>query len=74
MLVIRSGFIPRVLGAILMLAGIGYLALSFTALIVPRYEALVARWVLPLQMGELPMMIWLLVWGAREQRAVVPAG
>jgi hypothetical protein len=69
MLAIRSGFVPRALGALLLMAGIAYLATSFTALIVPRYESLIAQSALPFKMGELPMVVWLLVWGAREPTA-----
>jgi hypothetical protein len=66
MLAIRSGFVPWAVGALLLVAGIAYLATSFTALVVPRYESLVAPRALPFKMGELPMVVWLLVWGARE--------
>jgi hypothetical protein len=69
MLAIRSGFIPRLLGVLLVVTGAAYLASSFAALVAPQYEPLVTRWTLPLKMGELPMMVWLLVWGAREQAA-----
>ena len=41
MLVIRSGFIPRVFGVLLMIAGVGYLASSFATLVLPRYAPLV---------------------------------
>lgn len=64
-LAIRSGFVPWPLGALLLVAGIAYLATSFTALVVPRYESLIAQGALPFKMGELPMVVWLLVWGAR---------
>ena len=67
MLVIRSGFIPRVLGVLLILAGAAYLASSFATLVVPRIAAQVAKVTLPLQMGELPIVVWLLVWGARPR-------
>ncbi len=40
-LVIRSGFIPRVLGVLLMVAGFAYLASSFTSLLLPRYAHLI---------------------------------
>jgi hypothetical protein len=65
-LVVRSGFIPRALGVSLWIAGIAYVAHSLSALIVPRYEPVIAPWTLPLEMGELPIVIWLLGWGARE--------
>lgn len=64
-LVIRSGFIPRFLGVLLMIAGCGYLAHSFASLVLPRYEDLVSRVAMILQLGELPIVFWLLIWGAR---------
>ena len=71
-LVIRSGFIPRVLGILLLLAGAGYLASSFATLILPQHAPLVSQVVLPLQFGELPIIFWLLIWGATTSPADVP--
>jgi hypothetical protein len=68
-LVIRAGFVPRVLGVLLLAAGVAYLASSCTALLVPKYALAVAQWTLPFKMGELPMVVWLLVWGTRESSA-----
>ena len=64
LLVYRSGFIPRILGVLLMIACFAYLANSFTALVQPEYEAIVARWMNPLQLAEMVFMLWLLVRGA----------
>ncbi|MEA2603438.1 MAG: hypothetical protein QOF89_4430 [Acidobacteriota bacterium] len=69
MLVIRSGFIPRVLGFLLMIAGAAYLASSFATLILPRYAPLVSQIALPLEAAELPIIFWLLIWGARTRPA-----
>src|SRR5216684_7498084 len=41
MLVIRSGFIPRVLGVLLLIAGSAYVVTSFTSLLLPRYAHVV---------------------------------
>jgi hypothetical protein len=65
MLVIRSGFMPRWLGVLLLITGAAYLVSSTTALMAPRYEALALTWTMPFKMGELPMVVWLLVKGAR---------
>lgn len=67
LLVIRSGFIPRVLGYLLMIAGSAYLASAFATLLLPEYAPLVARIALPLEVGELPIVFWLLIWGARTR-------
>ncbi|HEX2897028.1 MAG TPA: DUF4386 domain-containing protein [candidate division Zixibacteria bacterium] len=64
-LVIRSGFIPRVLGYLLMVAGVGYVASSFTTLLLPEYAELVGQIAMVLYFGELPIIFWLLIWGTR---------
>lgn len=73
MLVIRSGFIPRVLGYLLMIAGVGYLASAFTTLVVPQYAPLVNKLALPLEFGELPIIVWLLIWGAKPRSPEIAA-
>jgi len=47
-LVIRSGFIPRLLGVLLFIAGSAYLASSFTSLILPQYAQLVGQFAMVL--------------------------
>lgn len=67
LLILRSGFIPRLLGHLMMLASIGYLANSFTVLTLPHlsgYVTPVAGW---LYLGEIPIIFWLLIRGARPQ-------
>jgi hypothetical protein len=67
MLVIRSGFIPKMLGVLLFFAGGGYLASSFATLVMPAIEPVVSRIALPLEIAELPIVFWLLIWGARTR-------
>ena len=50
-----------------MIACWAYLANSFTSLVLPRYEALVNRWISPLQLAEVVFMLWLLIKGARPR-------
>src|SRR5438034_2483432 len=66
-LVIRSGFIPRVLGFLLFIAGFGYVASSLTSLLLPPYAHLVGQFAMVLEIGELPIIFWLLIWGAKDQ-------
>jgi hypothetical protein len=66
-LVIRSGFIPRFLGYLLFIAGFGYVADSFTSLLLPRYVQIVGQVAMVLEIGELPIIFWLLIWGAKDQ-------
>lgn len=66
-LVRRSGFLPRVLGVWLILNGFAYLAVSFTGLLWPQYEALVFNSALPATLGEIAIILWLVIKGARVQ-------
>lgn len=66
-LVIRSAFIPRILGVLLFLAGAGYVTSAFTTLLLPQFESLVDMVAGILEFGELPIILWLLIWGARER-------
>lgn len=72
MLVIRSGFIPRVLGIFMMLAGAGYLVDSSTTILLPQYAHQAGHLAMILGLGELPIMFWLLIWGAKVQSSRAP--
>ena len=67
MLVIRSRFIPRVLGMLLFLAGGGYLAFAAVSFVAPHYAHVVGSVAMILEVGELPIIGWLAIWGARAQ-------
>jgi hypothetical protein len=68
----KSRFIPRILGVLLMIGCFAYLANSFTSLVVPRYEAIVSKWMSPIQAVELLFMLWLLIMGAKPKPDAVP--
>lgn len=70
--VIRSGFIPRFLGVLLIIAGPGYIADSLAVLVFPQYIHAVEQVTRILTACELPIIFWLLIWGARPQRAGAP--
>ncbi len=63
-LVHRSGFLPRLIGTLLALAGVGYLAQSFGVLVAPGLAGAleVVVWVLAVP-GELVFAVWLLIRG-----------
>ena len=63
----RSGFIPRILGILLAIAGCGYVADSFAALVLPRFLPAVDRVTSFTNLGEVPIILWLLIWGARPR-------
>src|SRR3989454_9344219 len=52
LLVYRSGFLPSILGVVLMLNGFTYPVNSFSSLLLPQYEHIVSRWMMPLSFGE----------------------
>ncbi len=63
-LVIKSGFLPKVLGICLIVGGSAYLAHSVTAIALPAFGHVVSNVTLPLfAIGELPIALWLLIKG-----------
>jgi hypothetical protein len=66
-LVYRSRFLPRFLGVWLAINGFGYLAMSFTGLLLPQYEDTVTLVAFPAQLGEVAFMLWLVIKGAKPQ-------
>jgi hypothetical protein len=67
-LVIKSGFFPRILGVLLIVAGFGYLVHSLTFFLFPHYEAIVSSYMaVPEAIGELAMVLWLLIKGVNVQ-------
>jgi len=67
-LVFKSGFLPRILGVLLIAACFGYLADSLTPLLLPSYAHVVDRFVsIPLTLGEPAIILWLLIMGAKDQ-------
>ena len=72
LLVYRSGFIPRILGVLLMVSCFAFVAESLMPLVLPEYAAIVSRWTGVLRSGELVLMFWLLIVGAKP-KAVVAA-
>jgi hypothetical protein len=64
LLVYRSGFIPRIFGVLLMANCVTFPVNGFTSMLLPQYERLVSRWMMPLGFGELAFMFWLLIMGA----------
>jgi hypothetical protein len=63
-LIVKSGFLPPVLGYFLMAAGASYLVNSFALLLVPQIASMLFPWILfPALIGELSLSLWLLVRG-----------
>jgi len=73
LLVYRSRFLPRILGVWLMLNCFAYLATSLTGILWPAYEQTVSNWLFPVMFGEVAIMLWLIIMGAREARPMTTA-
>jgi len=65
LLVFHSGFLPRFIGAWLVVNSFGYVALSVIALFFPTYYSVAFKFGQPILFGELAIMLWLLIKGAR---------
>ena len=64
-LVYRSGFLPRLLGVWLAINGIAYVILCLTGELLPQYQHAVFVYGQPAFFGEIAIMLWLVVRGAR---------
>jgi hypothetical protein len=65
LLVFRSGFLPRIIGVWLMINCFGYVILSVIALFFHEYYGPAFNWLQPILFGELAIMLWLLIKGAK---------
>jgi hypothetical protein len=62
----RSGFIPAWLGIPLLVAGVAYVANSVMGLFFSEYARVLSPVLLALGAGELPILVWLIGWGAKR--------
>jgi hypothetical protein len=67
LLVIKSGFIPRILGYLLIVAGCSYLVGSLTFLLSPPFGPVVSSIVTVGYLAELPVVGWLVFKAAQVQ-------
>src|SRR5262245_38974228 len=67
--VMRSGFIPRILGILLLIAGGGYVLDALAELAAPQFVPLTDKLTSVTNFCEVPIIFWLLIWGARPQRS-----
>lgn len=75
-LVLKSGFIPKALGILLLIAGISYVVIHLLHVFFPQWGQTTAMLEnilsLPMALGELAFGIWLLIKGGRASRPVAP--
>ena len=67
-LLFRSGYFPRTLGVLMAMAGLSYLANSFTLILAPAYAGTILLIVVLALIGELSLCLWLMVKGVNVQR------
>lgn len=68
-LVYRSGFVPKILGILLVIGALGYLAQSYGHILVPQYDEILSTVVIVLSIpGELLFTLWLLWKGINDEK------
>jgi hypothetical protein len=65
LLVYRSRFLPRFLGVWLGLAGVAWVLLNLTGILLPEYQDKVDTYSQPAMIGEIVFMLWLLIMGGK---------
>jgi len=60
-LIYRSGYLPRVLGVLVILGGAGFVAKNFAAVLAPQYDSML--YVLPTFVAGLSQLFWFLLKG-----------
>ena len=71
-LVYKSGFIPRIFGILLIIAGIAYMHASFASILFPGYSAFVNQPTLLLvAIGEFSITLWLIIKGVKNRVSTI---
>jgi hypothetical protein len=73
LLVVRSVFLPRLLGIWLFVNGLAYLVISATGLMLPQHLKVVSMIATPVLFGEVAFMLWLLIMGVRTASSDRPS-
>lgn len=68
-LIFKSGYLPRIVGILMQIAGLSYLTANFAALFAPAFADLILPAILvPAFIGESSFCLWLLVKGVNVQK------
>jgi hypothetical protein len=72
-LLFRSGYFPRTLGVLMAIAGLSYLANSFTLILAPGYAGKIFPILVLALIGELSLCLWLMVKGVNVAKWIEKA-
>ena len=67
-LVFKSGYIPKILGVLLIIGGFGYLIDSFTFFLFPNFIVTIRQFTDIMWLGELLLALWLLIKGVNVEQ------
>ncbi len=68
-LIRKSGYLPRLIGGLYQVAGLGYIANTFAMIVAPAWSGRIFMTVAPvILVGELSLAVWLLVKGIDPER------
>ena len=67
-LVFKSGFLPKILGILLMIAAFGYVAGSFASFLFPNYDGIIELVYYEPAIAEILFVFWLLIRGVNESK------
>jgi len=73
-LAIKSGYVPKILGYLQYVAGIGYVVNCVTGILALDMGPVTSTILTAFSAGEFPMIFWLLIAGAREPQPVIAPG
>jgi hypothetical protein len=73
-LIYRSTFLPRFIGVLLAIEGVGYLVNSFSLFLAPEMQPRIFPYFAATAIAEVALCLWLLVMGVNEQRWREQAG
>jgi hypothetical protein len=76
-LIFKSGYFPKILGVLFIIASLGYMIDSFSHVLIPGYKTGPAYLALPIAIAEIAFPLWLLIKGVNakqwEKRALESA-
>ena len=67
-LIFKSGYFPKFLGVLFIIASFGYLVDSFSLLLLPNYTTTPAYIAIPIAIAEIAFPLWLLIKGVNAEQ------